>query len=57
MQEEAHEDAAPMNLEKSLHSRREGRIDEEKGWRGVAVEVLKVLQVKNVYIIKKWRRK
>ena len=34
MQEEAHEDATPMNLERSLHYRREGGIiDQEKGWR------------------------
>ena len=29
-----HEDANPMNLERSLHYRREGELDSEKGWSG-----------------------
>ena len=34
MEEGTHyEDAAPMNLQRSLHYRREGGIDQEKGWR------------------------
>ena len=45
MQEEAHEDAATLNLESSLHYQREGGIDQEKGWRGLGGEVLKVIYV------------
>ena len=34
MQEGAHQnDEAPMYLERSLHYRREGKVDQVRGWR------------------------
>ena len=46
MQEGAHqEDTAPMNLERSLHYRREGGIDQKKGGgrKCLCTRVLKVI--------------